>query len=257
MLLIDNGNTRTKFAVYVDERLVFEDKIVNDKLTQQLDEQWLDKLSLLMAEHPIGIGCSVGEKASARLIDQRLKPIVGSINWLTSEPTHGDLVNGYAEHFDQLGADRWFALLGYRQVARQHAILIDAGTALTLDWLDKSGQHLGGWIVPGRRLMQDSLHRGTANLKELLSEQCSRLPATNTRQGMSYGVHYALVGAIAQGLDIAQQVFQQQPFEIIVTGGDGERLIQSLQSTQSFNYQRIDDLVFKGLAAAADNLSKW
>ena len=70
---------------------------------------------------------------------------------------------------------------------------------------------------------------------------------------MSFGVHYALVGAISQAIKASEQIFSQQPFSIIVTGGDGERLVKSLQAVESINYTRIDDLVFKGLAFAADN----
>ena len=51
----------------------------------------------------------------------------------------------------------------------------------------------------------------------------------------------------------SEHIFNQQPFSIIVTGGDGERLVKSLQAVESINYTRIDDLVFKGLAFAADN----
>ncbi|WP_404399874.1 type III pantothenate kinase [Idiomarina seosinensis] len=255
MLLIDNGNTRTKFALYIDNQLKFEDKIVNDELEKRLDAYWLQQLQELVGETIQGVGCSVGEKHSRGLIDQRFKHFTGEIKWLTSQRRQNDLVNGYADDFARLGADRWFAMLGYRGVSCQNAVIIDAGTALTIDWLHHSGQHLGGWIVPGRRLMQESLHSGTANLKERLSEQCFPEPATNTQQGMSFGVHYALVGAIAQALEVAPRIFEQQRFNVVVTGGDGERLIQSLNNKQPLLYQRIDDLVFKGLAAAADNLS--
>ena len=253
MLLIDNGNTRTKFAIYDNNQLVFEDKIVNSQLHQQLTEQWLTQLNRHLNDDSRCIGCYVGEQGSVNIIEERLATLSRSVTWLSAAANYGDLINGYGRDWDKLGADRWFALLGYRQHSTDNAVIIDAGTALTIDWLKSDGEHQGGWIIPGRRLMQESLHQGTANLNDLLTESCFRVPATNTQQGMSYGVHYALVGAISQALMASGDIFEQQPFSIVVTGGDGERLLKSLQSVQAINYTRIDDLVFKGLCQAADN----
>lgn len=258
MLLIDNGNTRTKFAVYQQGKVVFEDKIVNQELDQALTDTWLSQLRNY-ADGDVCVGCSVGEKTSATLIQKRLMPMYPHIHWLKSELTACGVTNGYGDNAQQLGADRWFALLGYYQhdseKTRRNAVIIDAGTALTVDWLTANGEHLGGWIVPGRRLMQESLHSGTANLNHLVTEECYRLPATNTQQGMSFGVHYALVGAISQALKASTQVFNGDDFSVVVTGGDGERLLKSLQHVEPVDYLRIDDLVFKGLLSAADNLS--
>lgn len=101
--------------------------------------------------------------------------------------------------------------------------------------------------------MHESMHQKTALVKGELTEACFREPATSTVTAMSYGVHYALVGAISQGLHVSRQRFNNEPFDIVVTGGDGERLIQSLNRIESISYIRKDDLVFKGLLAAADN----
>ncbi|RUO72747.1 type III pantothenate kinase [Idiomarina seosinensis] len=254
MLLIDNGNTRTKFAVYSDGKLCFEDKIVNSELSSAMTPAWLRKIADVRGARERCFGCSVGEKQSALFIEQRLQNYVGPITWLHTERHFGGIQNAYGDDYYRLGADRWFALVGYRNLARDNAVIIDAGTALTIDWLEASGNHLGGWIVPGRRLMQESMHNGTANLNEQLTEECYRQPATSTQQAMSYGAHYALVGAIAQALSASAELFANKPYSVVVTGGDGERLVKSLQTVQSINYCRIDDLVFKGLAVAADNL---
>ncbi|MGM0525651.1 MAG: type III pantothenate kinase [Pseudomonadota bacterium] len=254
MLLVDNGNTRTKFAVYKNGKLCFEDKIVNAELSMVMSPAWLAKIAELTGDKDRCFGCSVGEKQSALFIEQQLKDFVGPITWLHTERQFGALQNAYNDEYYRLGADRWFALIGYRDLAADNAVIIDAGTALTIDWLNGNGSHLGGWIVPGRRLMQESMHNGTANLNEQLTEECYRQPATSTQQAMSYGVHYALVGAIAQALSASAELFAHEPYSVVVTGGDGERLLKSLQAVQSINYCRIDDLVFKGLAVAADNL---
>lgn len=253
MLLIDNGNTRTKFAIYDNGQCLFEDKVVNTELSDALSADWLMRLKNALGNDNSVVGCTVGERRSVTIIENKLAEMALSVTWLATQQQNESLVNGYREDWAKLGADRWFALLGYRQLSHNNALIIDAGTALTIDWLRSDGHHLGGWIVPGRRLMQQSLNEGTANLAGLLSESCFREPATNTLQGMSYGVHYALVGALSQALTASTEVFGGSPFSVIVTGGDGERLLKSLQTVETVQYQRIDDLVFKGLAFAADN----
>jgi len=253
MLLIDNGNTRTKFAVYNKGELRHDVKVVNADLAVTIDQTWVKDIKLALGTDTKVFGCSVGTAADRLIISERLAQSGLVVEWLKTSAEAGGVTNGYNDCWQQLGADRWFALVGYYQLKQENALIIDAGTALTIDWLVSDGRHLGGWIVPGRRLMQQSLHSGTANLNALLSESCYREPAVNTQQGMSFGVHYALVGAISQAIKASEHIFNQQPFSIIVTGGDGERLVKSLQAVESINYTRIDDLVFKGLAFAADN----
>lgn len=253
MLLIDNGNTRTKFAVYQQGELLYEVKVVNSELATTMTEDWVQYVTSTMKDDIRVFGCSVGSSNDREVIAERLRRAGLQVNWLTTADKAGGVINGYQKDWQQLGADRWFALVGYYQLKQENTVIIDAGTALTIDWLTHSGQHLGGWIIPGRRLMQQSLHTGTANLTSLLTESCYREPAINTQQGMSFGVHYALVGAISQAIKASENVFQQQPFSVIVTGGDGERLLKSLQNVEDICYTRIDDLVFKGLAFAADN----
>jgi len=249
-LVIDSGNTRSKLAIYRNDQLVREYKYVNADLLA--NELWTVDLEDVAADIKLCCGCSVASHEVKSAIEQGLRRLAISVNWLVSTTTWRDVKNGYSEP-EKLGADRWFALLGYRSEAHNNCMIIDAGTAMTIDWMDASGQHLGGWIVPGRRLMHESMHQKTALVKGELTEACFREPATSTVTAMSYGVHYALVGAISQGLHVSRQRFNNEPFDIVVTGGDGERLIQSLNRIESISYIRKDDLVFKGLLAAADN----
>lgn len=251
-LVIDSGNTRTKLAIYDNRQLVREHKYVNTELL--INDHWVNELADVAGDIESSCGCSVANQEVKRAIEQGLSRLSISIDWLASTRAWRDVKNAYSEP-DKLGADRWFALLGYRSEARKNCMIIDAGTAMTIDWMTATGQHLGGWIVPGRRLMHESMHQKTALVKGELSDECFREPATNTVTAMSYGVHYALVGAISQALHVSRQHFNDQPFDIVVTGGDGERLIQSVSRLEPINYLRKDDLVFKGLLVAADNES--
>ena len=65
----------------------------------------------------------------------------------------GEVINGYST-FEQLGADRWAAIVGAWQLRRRALCVVDAGTAVTIDLVAASGRHQGGVIVPGLDLMR-------------------------------------------------------------------------------------------------------
>ncbi len=72
------------------------------------------------------------------------------------------VVNGYEEP-GRLGVDRWMgALAGYQLAGGCCAV--DCGSAITIDFVLPGGQHLGGFIIPGLRLMKESLKLGTRNV---------------------------------------------------------------------------------------------
>ena len=66
----------------------------------------------------------------------------------------------------RLGADRWAALIAARQFAPGSACVIDSGTTVTLDALDPNGQHLGGLIMAGPRIVSAALERETSGIGE-------------------------------------------------------------------------------------------
>ena len=80
-------------------------------------------------------------------------------------------------------------------------VVIDDGTAITIDVLDDAGQHLGGQILPGIRLMADSLASNTndlPNVSKRVSRNLSSLDifGSNTSAAISQGVIGATVGAV-------------------------------------------------------------
>jgi type III pantothenate kinase len=85
--------------------------------------------------------------------------------FLRSSATAAGLVNGYDDAW-RLGADRWAALIGaWHATAARHALcVVDVGTAMTIDFLDATGHHRGGYIVPGPALSVRSLLQGTSGI---------------------------------------------------------------------------------------------
>jgi type III pantothenate kinase len=134
------------------------------------------------------------------------------------------------EQPDHVGIDRLLnAVAASRRVPRGvAAVLIDAGSAITVDWLDEAGAFAGGAIVPGLRLMAQALHDYTALLPLVeLRYPPPPLPGTSTVMAVEAGVFWAAVGAI-QALTTQLTARASGAARVFLTGGDGPLLAKAL-----------------------------
>ena len=169
-----------------------------------------------------------------------------NIPWrqVNSEAQAFGVTNCYLEpHL--LGVDRWLALLGSQQLfSAQSVMVVDAGTALTVDWLDECGVHQGGWIMPGLRLQQQSVVQQTAKVfnKELLEARL--IPGRETISCLQNGCLAAITGAIRQGWLL------HKAERLVLTGGDALYLKPQLTDLPVTTDPL---LIFHGLARYIDH----
>lgn len=141
----------------------------------------------------------------------------------------------------KLGVDRWLALLAVRQ---ERACVVDLGTAVTLDYLER-GVHLGGFIVPGLQVMRQSLVQDTRDidLPEFAPPGDVHLPGRNTADGLNRGIGLSLVALVEYACRGAEG---EQDWPLVLTGGDAPWLATQLR----VEYRVETDLVLDGLALA-------
>ena len=142
MLFIDRGNSRIKWRRAGGITHIGSEPA---ELAEALAEEQLIWLSV--------VDTSWGESLQPWLrADAELR-------YARSGASFGDLRNGYADAA-ALGVDRWLALIAARALMpNSPCLLASAGSALTLDFLRADGQHLGGFIVAGRRMQLQALAR--------------------------------------------------------------------------------------------------
>jgi type III pantothenate kinase len=144
------------------------------------------------------------------------------------------------EHYQNLGIDRWLAIIAtYTLWPKQDCIIVDAGTATTIDVLDADGLHRGGWIIPGLDLMTRSLTQNTQRVFDDEAIPFSRELGINTPNGLKNGALVATMGAIEQ----AKQHLSNKTPRLIFAGGYG-KLLQTQFSGAIFAPQ----LVMHGLS---------
>jgi type III pantothenate kinase len=125
----------------------------------------------------------------------------------------------------QLGSDRWAALIGAWARTGSACLVVSAGTAVTIDALNGQGEFLGGMILPGRRLMLQSLSAGTHALEDLAGKAVD-FPR-NTADAMTSGIASALAGAVQAGHQRLASA-DAKTVACLITGGDAEWLARQL-----------------------------
>ena len=163
-------------------------------------------------------------------------------NQVITQPESKGVLCGYAE-FQNLGVDRWVAVLGAHRKYQTNILVIDCGTATTIDYVTASGQHEGGWILPGITTMRESLLQNTDRIFDEVIQPEAEF-GKNTPNALRNGCAMATVGAIHQAI-------QHIPdgSKIIFTGGDGALM----QSLCQFESDLMMDLVFEGLSLFVQN----
>jgi type III pantothenate kinase len=140
------------------------------------------------------------------------------------------------------GPDRLAAAAGVVAAGKREGIIVDAGTAVTVDVLSKKG-FLGGAILPGKDLMYRALHEGTSALP-LVSDagRTTNPPGGNTREAILSGVRWGTVGAVKELVERSRRHVSKDA-RVWVTGGGGAAIARHLGA--GVRYER--DLVFLGL----------
>ncbi len=153
----------------------------------------------------------------------------------------------------QVGADRLCAVAGARTLARGNLLVVDFGTAVTMNAVTAQGVFLGGPIVPGARLMLASLHAGTAGLPLVGPTRSARVMPRDTCSALRSGAHYLLVFGI-RGMARAIAAATGLKFRLIATGGAARLLAPAIGR----NVRVEPDLASIGLAGLTRlNRPQW
>jgi type III pantothenate kinase len=131
---------------------------------------------------------------------------------------------------DHVGIDRLLDAVAanHRRPAGSPAVIVDAGSAITVDWVDGSGVFQGGAILPGMRLMIEALHQYTALLPRVpVPQVVPPLPGKATPAAMEVGVYWAAAGGILGLIGAYTKQAGVQP-AVFVTGGNGPVLAEVL-----------------------------
>lgn len=239
-LLIDLGNSALKWR-FQDANLSIrsgrieytQQSIASDLVTGMRDLSAPDRIMV----------ASVVTKEISRILDRFLldKWQLGGEYFQTGSHSFG-ITNGYQKP-ETLGCDRWAAMIAAYQAQKRSVLVVDCGTAMTLDGIDDEGHHIGGAIAAGLNTGIAALtQRTTLEVGSRHMQGKQNLFATSTVQGVQAGALFGAVALIEYAAD-EMVALGHEPI-LYITGGDARLIIQRLDREHVY----APDLVLDGLA---------
>lgn len=235
--LIDIGNTRTKYCTV--ERGVRSklNAIANEEVTP-------DFLSRHFRLSTKVITACVSHEKLINIITTWCDKNNTEFRRVKSESKKNNVISGY-EIPEQLGVDRWLTLVAVSELyPKMNVLIIDAGTATTIDFLTESGQHQGGWILAGVTTLVSTILMNTSQVRAKNTENPSIRFGTNTSENVHNGSFAATIGAIQLAISEINSL-DYELNKVIITGGNAHILSSLLKNSNIV----IDELVFVGLQA--------
>lgn len=244
ILAMDIGNTTTSFALLKGGRVVARASLstacVKDADLKKTVAHFKKTSPLL----DTCLVCSVVPKALARY-RRTLGKFFPCGLFVAGEDFKIPIKNRY-RYPAQVGQDRLACAYAAMKQHRAPLIVIDFGTAMTIDVVSAKGEYQGGMIIPGIRLSLKALAEHTALLPQVAVQKPSSLIGRSTKESILSGIFYGYVCLIQGIVAKIKKELSLKPV-VVLTGGYGHYMGQFLRP--SIHYFDAD-LVFKGLVAA-------
>jgi type III pantothenate kinase len=121
--------------------------------------------------------------------------------------------------------------------------VVDCGTATTIDGISESGQHLGGFIIPGYTMMQEILMNNTAKINIIKNSTPIIDFSNSTEQGVNNGCYLAMVASIDRIVAVMRKDYGER-IRCIITGGNAKIILKQLAT----EFEHEPELVLHGLS---------
>lgn len=187
----------------------------------------------------VELACVAGETVCKPLFHALAERLGVRIDVADSQARQCGVINSYTD-VRTMGVDRWLAMIAAHNHHKGGAIVVDAGTAVTVDYIGANGNHLGGYILPGSDLMRQSLGSKTARVQSGGGSAQGSAPGRSTQQCVDQGMEW-LWSSVGERLQRDKETYGLR--NLVCTGGDGARLADCMGSTVI----REPDLVFLGM----------
>jgi type III pantothenate kinase len=246
LMVLNVGNSRLSIGVFVAGALQH-----STRLTHEQRADWPGKIAdawarIAQTESPAIAGASVNPSI-AEPIEHLVEQTTGSkVQWVGREL---DLpIHVLTDEPQTTGIDRILNLAAAYEQMQKACVVIDAGTAITIDCCDDAGNFLGGAIAPGIAMMIDALHEKTAKLPRIEFARPTGAFGKNTQSAIVHGIYHGVRGMVKELVENYATELGTWP-DIIATGGDATRLFEGWELIHAI----APDLTLYGIALAYAN----
>ena len=233
-LLIDIGNTRIKWQ-YRDEKNVISSNSVLVENFMDIDLTEIKSLKKVIVSN-------VNHSVVLDKVKENLSHFDCLIIEVTSE-SNEYLINDYTDQLT-LGVDRWLTAMGAWKIYGEDSIVINAGTAITIDLIQidqKRNAHFsGGMILPGIAISLGILNNSTNLIDTEIGQ--SQYPSLNTKDAVTTGILISIQGAVNL---VCKKLPSDLP--ILLTGGDADLIYDQSEEDWKSRIKIESNLIFEGL----------
>jgi len=246
-LLVDIGNSRVKWALSSNAVLSSHQSVDHQSWLQCLqNNSWISASDSQPPITTIFYCCVGNEELVQQLEDFSSRKNINTTR-LETQTQWQQLKNSYIDH-TQMGVDRWLAMMAAWNHCHSPCLVIDCGTAITVDAIVADGSHQGGHIIAGLTLQITKLLDQTAKINaQLTLKNLNSQFATNTTDAVNFGT----LQLILDYLDNSWNRFKSSNAnaELFFSGGDGELLCELLDYRNNFR----QNLVLEGIMLAVSD----
>lgn len=256
-LEVDVGNTRFKWRLNDNEKIIAAGSVSSEAVFSE--KSFAGVFVSIDKYQPVKVGvASVTSKNKEAFGGWCQHKWNVTPDYLSVSECALGVVNGYS-HVEQMGVDRWLAILAAYSSVRaesnmsggvsthgQDCLVVDCGSACTVDMVLANGSHLGGYITPGLQLMRNALFRDTDRVKlDEISYDNILEPGKTTLQAVSSGLWMMQLGLINLSLDRLISEGATSP-RVFFTGGAGKHLLDLFcsQSIEQLSNNVMPETVF-------------
>ena len=248
ILLMDIGNTRIKWGV-LEKRELSEIGSLSTPHSRDFDLTPLF-MSLPSDVKSIVASCVLSKETQIKLTESFFDHFELAIQFIKPKNRFSGLTNGY-NNPSKLGTDRWAAMIGAHNEFGGNILVVDMGTAITIDYINAEGVHKGGQILPGLKSFFNILDQSTGSINTKINindtaAQDIKKWGKNTDDAVISGAMSAISGAINAAV-FSFKIENSKP-SVILTGGDAIYFKDVFDYSLSYR----PNLVLEGLARILD-----
>ncbi len=219
IIAVDIGNTSIKIGFFVNEDLIVKNipasPVLKNTEYEDLINGFIKEINI--NKNPEGsIICSVVSEIT-EILFETMKKISLSEPVLVNHKIDTGITFSIPKP-EELGADRIANIVAANELYKSPVCVIDFGTATTLSIKGRNRDFIGGAILPGIKMMKESLFMKTSKLPDINIEKPDRALGTDTENCIKSGIIYGTAGAIERILDEIEKDTNMN-FELVLTGG--------------------------------------
>ncbi|MDC6486409.1 type III pantothenate kinase [Methylophilaceae bacterium] len=230
-LFIDIGNSKSKWSLVENQIDQRSGSFFNHDIDEFVVPEDIDEVTI----------ASVGREEYENILISKLKFICKNIIFAQIDKQLLEI-----NYSNELGIDRWLGALAVTKRTTNNAILIDAGSAVTIDFIRNDAPRPifeGGLILPGLHLFNQSLVEKSADIS--LKNKVMTAQINNTDMALMHGFLMSVSGAIEKFLNFYQLDIENTDF--FISGGDAELIFNSTHLGHKLNFKWVENIVIDGL----------